>query len=172
MKVLSATTAELKKSFDFSGRIARGPYLSFLAISTILFALVLCTTLSFVGTGAAHWVVLGVAAVFYIPVTSAGVRRLHDVGAAGTLMLDPLKPAFAGLVLVWLLPLVGGATFTMLWVVGALFFPVIIAALISIALLGVTAATLIYFSNTMGLLLLPSQPGPNTYGPNPNEVPQ
>ncbi|MEL6808032.1 MAG: DUF805 domain-containing protein [Pseudomonadota bacterium] len=170
--MLSATATELKKPLDFSGRTGRRPYLCFLTVSIVFYAVALALAFSLASERHALWVFLAVTAVFYIPVTSAGVRRLHDIGERGVLMLDPLKPAFAGLFLVWLLPLVTGGAFLATWIVGALLFPAAIIIVVFAALFGMTVATLVYLSNTMGLLLLPSEPGPNKYGPNPNEVSQ
>ncbi|WP_244462768.1 DUF805 domain-containing protein [Phaeobacter gallaeciensis] len=111
---------------------------------------------------------------FYFPVTSAGVRRLHDVGESGLLMLEPLKPFLAlGVlaVLVWLCvsgTVIGG----FVGIFSALYFGTAITIVASIAALVALFLTLASFSTTLGLLFLPSQTGPNKYGPNPHEAPK
>lgn len=131
----------------------------------------LCIILLPVGQVAAA--VYFVTALFYLPVTAAGVRRLHDIGESGLLMLDPLKPAagfFFVLAVLWVLAS-GTYEGTVLTIFAAFFFAKAVIAVFVIAALFVLVLTLMYFSNTMGLLLLPSQPGPNKYGLNPREVP-
>ena len=173
MRPLRAVSQELSRSFDFSGRAARADYLWFLTASIALFIGCLILTLKLLSYARPAEVILVLVVTFYIPVTSAGVRRLHDVGHSGTAMLDPLKPTVIVLILTVLLVLfVWNTEFGAgLAVLGLLLWPLYLA----LAMLVIGAAvfmTSMFFSNTMGLLLLPSEPGPNKYGPNPNEVPQ
>ena len=165
-----AVLTELKRSFDFSGRTARAAYFCFLAASMMVFASTLATLSMLVSPEQFPYAVLWVTLLFYVPVTSAGVRRLHDVGESGSLMLDPLKPAFTFAMLCWVVPVIGGGLFSATLVFGVFFFPGVIGALAVLATLITAGLTLMYFSNTAGVLLLPSQPGPNRYGPNPHEV--
>ena len=170
---VAAVLAELGRSFDLRGRTARAPYLAFLLTSVALFALILALCVQLLPTATVAKAVYLTTALFYITVTSAGVRRLHEVGLSGTHMLEPLKPTFAFLTVVVLLWLFGGNTGVnvIIWISILLFAKPLVAVSCVIALIGI-AMTLMYFSNTMGQLLLPSQPGPNRYGPNPHEVPQ
>ena len=170
--LVRAFLTETTRSFDLNGRTARARYLSFLFVATLLYASAIWLCFAFLAEGYAATGVYLVTALFYLPVTAAGVRRLHDVGESGTLMLDPLKPAAAFGILLCLLGVLSLSSAGGLIVTAAavfLFGKVIVAVFSIAALLGV-ALTLMYFSNTMGLLLLPSQPGKNQYGPNPHEV--
>ncbi len=169
---LRAVRTEFIRSFEFSGRTARRHYLTFLATS--ISAMSVCLALLAIVLPSRH-VAIGMyltVAIFYLPVTSAGVRRLHDVWESGTLMLDPLKPAFCFTLL--LLGVFVAGTYTasgqLILFLTAWFFASAVIAIGAILLVICACLTLAYFSNTMGLLLLPSQPGPNKYGPNPNEV--
>lgn len=172
--MMRATVTETRRTFDLKGRTARAPYLVFLFCACVLF--ILCLTIcvkvipdQHVATG-----MLVCTAVFYLPVTAAGVRRLHDVGQSGLLMLDPLKPLAAMVAVMFLFAALMSSSAdigTMTFIFVTLFVsPTVWLALFCVVALFVTAFTLMYFSNTMGLLLLPSEPGPNKHGPNPNEV--
>ena len=167
-----AIVREAKRSFDFFGRTARADYLLFLATAILAYAAITAALILFLPAGWVPETLYVTTAIFYLPVTAAGVRRLHDAGLSGTLMLDPLKPAATFLVfllILWLFPTLG-LVVNALALLSAMFFTKLLVALLVILGLAVVSATLMYFSNTMGQLLLPSQPGPNQYGPNPNEV--
>ena len=162
----------LVKNLKYSGRMPRAEYLGFLLRSISLYVLALFVAYKFRGQLSFGWMTLGITAVFYLPVTFAGVRRLHDTNNQGALMLDPLKP-FAALyffkytvlyfanifpsvvVLIFFMAFFFGQTF--------LFFYLILIGI-------VTIVSLVYFSNTMSKLLLPSDPNANQFGPNPHEV--
>ncbi len=166
---------ELSRSFDFRGRTARGGYLAFLVTATCILAGTLWLAAQISAHDKFWWNALMIVAVFYIPVTSAGVRRLHDAGHSGVFMLDPLKPTVVFLVITYLgrMLFVGG--FSLVALDGSFALVTLFAAPFAffvwmIAFLGCFVATMVYFANTMGLLLLPSQPGTNAYGPNPHEV--
>lgn len=172
--MLRATVDETRRSFDLKGRTARAGYLAFLFCTTVLFALSLAICVKALPE---EYVVTGMfvtTAIFYLPVTAAGVRRLHDVGKCGNLMLDPLKPIaalYVVMLLFWLTVANSDAAFIVVYS-NLIFLGKVWFALFCIAALCATALTLMYFSNTMSMLLLPSQPGTNKYGPNPNEVSQ
>lgn len=173
MSVLTLCKQEIRRSFDFRGRMSRPRYLTFLAVSVFCFAaLFTFGTRTFARDHQLIFVLL-VTAVFYFPVTSAGVRRLHDIGETGLHMLEPLKPAAILLSLTSLLWLsfIGTTVGRFIGLFTVMFFSSAILLLAAIASLATIFVTLAYFSHTMGLLLLPSQPGPNKYGPNPHEVP-
>ena len=171
---LRAVNEELSRSFDFSGRTARAHYLWFLLASMALFIGLSGLTLTLLSNARTAEVILVLVIAFYVPVTSAGVRRLHDIGHSGTAMLDPLKPTITVIVLFLILAafVEQSAAASSALVLGVLLAPLPIIVLALLVVAPVTFMTALYFSNTMGLLLLPSEPGPNKYGPNPNEVPQ
>ncbi len=172
MSPTNAIAASLKKSFVFHGRIGRSEYLWFLAFSILVLAgcLTICWQLRHIFSfGITSLIIVG---MMYIPVTSAGVRRLHDVGETGELMLDPLQPSLTLVVLVGLANL---AVYFAPALLALFFFALILTRglllWIGILILIIAAVvTLIFFTNTASKLLLPSQPGNNKYGPNPHEV--
>ena len=165
---------ESARSFDLTGRTARADYLWFLTFSIIAYAAGIYACIRVLEPTQATLGIFLVTSVFYLPVTSAGVRRLHDVGESGLLMLNPLKPIVVLGVSVTLVWYAFAATFvgSLIGIFAALFFGSVIIAIAMVVALAALFMTLAYFSNTMGLLLLPSQPGPNQYGPNPYEVSQ
>lgn len=167
-----AVLLETARTFDLRGRTSRADYLWFLLAAAGLFAI--CIALCIKLFPAPATAIYVVTAIFYLPVTAAGVRRLHDVGESGALMLEPLKPVAGFFVILGLLWLWASGTQsgTLLAVFSAMFFGKVIVAILVVSALFVLVATLMFFSNTMGLLLLPSQRGPNTHGPNPHEVVQ
>lgn len=169
-----AFLTETRRSFDLRGRSARVNYLWFLLFSTTLFAGAILACIAVLPAGHVSAGVYQITAIFYLPVTAAGIRRLHDVGESGTLMLMPHLPTLvAGLILLALgLAYDGSASVKFVTILAAMFFAEIVYAIMAVVFISATVMTLMYFSNTMGLLLLPSTPGPNKYGPNPNEVPQ
>jgi uncharacterized membrane protein YhaH (DUF805 family) len=139
--------------------MSRADYLTFLAGATAALGLLfvagsmLMPKVWFASFG------FGVVALFYIPVTSAGCRRLRDAGEDPWRMLNPLKPALATLIGLWLLSLllrtpIGFAAFYLSALVAAPLYA-FAAALVS---LGVFVVTAIYFSDTGARLLLPSTP--------------
>ncbi|MCK0168162.1 hypothetical protein MWU52_11410 [Jannaschia sp. S6380] len=109
-----------------------------------------------------------VVALLYVPVTSAGVRRLHDAGFRGTLMLDPLVPTAKLAIVVGVLALVPPLS----WLTGAIFgwsmglavvfpLPILVLAIgIGIGLAITAIGTLVAFTNTAAHLLLPSRRTP------------
>ncbi len=173
MPVLCAFWLELRRSLDFRGRTARARYFGFMSVAISVFASASWIAVATLPDGQGWVGILVLIALFYVPVTSAGVRRLHDTGNPVTLMLDPLKPLAAFGVIAFLIGVaflssdVGIlALFASLFLAGK-----IMAALVVIAALLMLGLTMIFFSHTMGQLMLPSQPGTNTYGPDPHQVP-
>ena len=172
MKWSEDIKSELRRSFDFKGRTARRSYFLFLSVAILAFSAALAVV-PFIAPSVSVWAKIAiVTALFYIPVTSAGVRRLHDADLSGTLMLDPVKPILAISVtffvlplLYWLFPLSTG--FSIWWLALSGIGTIIFFA----AVLGGVIMTLVFFSNTMSSLMLPSHPSANKYGPNPHEVP-
>jgi uncharacterized membrane protein YhaH (DUF805 family) len=167
-----AVLTELTRTFDLRGRTARGPYLMFLGAAIVLFALCLTACAMFLPEGSKAIGVYITTALFYLPVTAAGVRRLHDVGESGLLMLDPLKPSIAAgllLGLLWLWVSFSDAG-NFVVVVSTFLFASLIYAVLIVGALVVLAVSMMYMSHTLGLLMLPSQPGANKYGPSLNEA--
>ena len=164
----------MKWSFDLRGRTARAPHLVFLFCATLSLAASFFLVVRMLPDEQLVTGLFVILAIFYLPVTAAGVRRLHDAGESGLKMLDPLKPLIALYMptfLIWIAVGGTGAVGVLLFA-GIFIFAQVAAMLFFIVALLVTVLTLMYFSNTMGFLLLPSQPGTNRYGPNPHEVPQ
>lgn len=155
----------MRRALDFEGRASRSEYLWFLAAATgALTAVIAICHLALPPRGA--WIGTAVTvALLYVPVTSAGVRRLHDAGHRGTMMLDPLAPAagfaIVAAILLWVPPfswltraviLVAIAT----WIIRVPLL--LLAGIVGFALAVTVALTLAAFSQTMGHLLLPSEP--------------
>lgn len=97
-----------------------------------------------------------------IPILAVGWRRMHDTGRSGLYLLYPI--------LVW----IGIASFaSFAGVTGALFagnFAAVFGGLVGVVMM--ISMIIAIFSPLIVIwwLTRPSQPGPNTYGPNPNEV--
>ncbi len=172
MAVARAILKDTARSVDLHGRITRADCLRLLAFWSLVFVAVIAIAIWLLPAEKAVQNIYVTTALFYLPVTAAAVRRLRDVGGSGMLMLDPLKSALTfGVVLLalcaWASLTVTGVFVTVLT---SLFFASSVVALALIGLLFVLVCTAMHFSNTTGLLLLPSSPGPNRYGPNPHEV--
>ena len=92
MHMMDAVKSCLQKSFDFNGRASRSEYwwfyLAFNVIST------LCGVISvfmWTITGSELWtIIVYLPYILYFPLLSAGVRRIHDHGKSGWLILVPL----------------------------------------------------------------------------------
>ena len=81
----------------------------------------------------------------FLPLLAASWRRLHDTGRPGWMLLLPHAIA---------LILIGLALVTSSSVIGLIAFVATLGSLVYVFI----------------MLAQPSQPGPNKYGPNPNEV--
>jgi uncharacterized membrane protein YhaH (DUF805 family) len=172
MNFWRAVQRELARSLDCTGRTARRDYLCFLSASTAAFSCLIWMGLQAETPNLRVGLVLMTTALFYIPVTTAGVRRLHDTGETGLHMLEPLKPIATLsllLLIVWLC-VTGTVAGTVVGLISAMFFSSVVVMIASIAVLVTLFLTLASFSTVSGLLLMPAQPGPNEYGPNPLEV--
>ncbi len=120
---------------DFQGRTARTEFWHY-----ILVYLVLSILLDFLGIRLLSTVV-GLALL--VPTLAISVRRLHDVGKSGWLVLVPIVPAFLTVSLFYLSGPLG-----------------VVFALATVA----CSAYLIY------LTVRPGTAGPNPYGPDPKAV--
>lgn len=159
MRPRDAIAEGLRNWYVFDGRMRRGPYLWFLAVSTLTYALAIWAA-SQVAPSQFGTAVLILTALFYIPVTSAGARRLKDAGFAGHLMLRPLLPALFVTVTACLLfgtTSVGSVFASVGLVIGAMFLPRVLLSLMALLAIATVIATMITFSDTFSKLLLPSQ---------------
>ncbi|RYF48008.1 MAG: DUF805 domain-containing protein [Comamonadaceae bacterium] len=82
----------LQKYADFDGRASRPEFWWF-----FVFQLGVYVVVSFLGSWLYFLAMLGLA----LPAIGVGVRRLHDIGKSGWLMLIALIPLFGGLVLLY-----------------------------------------------------------------------
>jgi uncharacterized membrane protein YhaH (DUF805 family) len=112
----------LKKYADFSGRASRQEYWSFYLFQFLVSVVLVIASIigiALVVTGQmAGWALAGPAGLTLVlftvytlvPMLAAGVRRLHDRGQSGWLMLIGLIPYVGGIILVILLALPGDQT--------------------------------------------------------------
>jgi uncharacterized membrane protein YhaH (DUF805 family) len=126
----AAVRTELLRSFDLKGRTTRAAYLWFLSTSILALAAGIWACHALLPDDQVIRGVCAVIALFYLPVTAAGVRRLHDVGASGLLMLEPLKPGLGLGTALWLLWLLATGTLvgTTSVILATLFFPAVVVA--------------------------------------------
>ena len=172
MLTVQATFSELARSFDFAGRTSPAIYFRYLAVATCAFGLTLYIVYQVFGAERFALNAFLTILVFYVPVTSAGVRRLHDAGMPGNIMLFPLKPLVAILIIfafngafIWF------GLVSLLFAIPILFvFTPVVVAISLFAYTVCALLSLFFFCQVSKLLLLPSQSGPNRFGPNPNEV--
>lgn len=124
---------------------------------------------------------IGIVALAALPLFSAGARRLQDTGAQG---FDAIKPwaSFAAAVVLgtWAaqsLHMVrtafasdtppdgpGGFGFVIVFFHGG--------GLLALVALGLLISFAVQITPAVAQTLFPATPGPNEYGPNPNEVPK
>lgn len=131
----------LKQYADFSGRARRKEFWLFTIIDGVI--KIVLSVVPFLG--------LVYSLVTLIPAIAVQVRRLHDVGKSGGLILYP-----------WL--------FFLVFLVFGWF---VIRGGMQIGSLGVMVVSLIWLGLMIWifvLMLLDSQPGNNRYGPNPKGV--
>ncbi len=100
--------------------------------------------------------------VIFLPGLSAGWRRMHDTGRSGLYLLYPL---IALLGILTFVNLIGGTQMLTSGDLQSLFHGVFgIVLFISLIVLIISPLLVLWW------LSRPSQPGPNQWGPNPNEV--
>ncbi|MCK0150550.1 DUF805 domain-containing protein [Marivita sp. S6314] len=165
-------------SIAFRGRMSRKAYWRFFP-----FGIALPIAAFFVAfvVDATYLARVLAAVLFAIPLLSANFRRLQDTGENGNEALMPWGyfamsacTFFCAYQLFYNAYSVFGLERSPLPygnLVGDLLFGLASLCLVALALV-LFIRFLMQFSVTTGQLLLPSQPGPNEYGPNPNEVPQ
>ncbi|MDA7416747.1 DUF805 domain-containing protein [Xenophilus arseniciresistens] len=91
MDFMTAVKTCFAKFADFSGRATRSEYWWFVLAYFVL---------ALVGSFIHQYVYFLVVLVFLVPMISAGVRRLHDIGKTGWLLLIGIIP-LVGLVLIY-----------------------------------------------------------------------
>ena len=167
----------LKKSVSFKGRASRSEFWWFVPIG-VLSPILLLMALS--ATGLHILIVIPLIWLSALPLFAVGSRRLQDTGEAGE---DAYKPwaffAIFALLASFSFKSGGlvedafasdtppdgpaGLAFTFVYFWGG---TVLIGVLALISLV----VFLIQITPAFAQTLVPSQPGPNKYGPNPNEV--
>ncbi|MHA3916252.1 DUF805 domain-containing protein [Halovulum sp. GXIMD14793] len=172
MTLVSAAKNGFRHSFDFSGRMTRCAYWAFAPSAVILPLVALFIT---VKTGMDLWQIYLAVFICAIPFMSASARRLQDAGEYGGLVVKLAFIVGIFLSLPWLLywTFTGGMYAALchhFFVMPLIYFIIFIVPIIVITVLWVVIAFLINFVPLPGMLLLPSEPKPNRYGPNPHEV--
>ena len=153
MKFTEATKTCLKKYFQMSGRASRSEYWWFLlaiVIATVIAALMdlmlFDASKNIDGSGPIEGIV---GLVLIIPNFTASIRRLHDTNRSGWYLLAPL----AGLMFAIFVGKMIGPTLGQ----GG---PIIVGIIMILS-----------FLLPIWWQTRPSDPNPNKFGPNPNEVP-
>jgi len=153
MGPIDALQSVLQNYAEFSGRATRSEYWWFVAIWTLAYIIVLV-----IQRNKTKLPEIGFYVVTIVPAMSVSFRRLQDAGHSGwwsLLELAILGALFAALIVS--LPAQDGATSQQ----AASFGPL------------AATSTVLFLLATLGIcwhFALPSQPGPNQYGPNPHEV--
>lgn len=166
MTPVQAVSRCLRNSFTFSGRASRSEFWWFVPLGSALPVFGACfapPNITGLGTLVTKLLIVVVASM---PLFAAATRRVQDTGwHAGDLWLG-LKPTIIVLLSGWLAYVgffvghpIGGAPRMLL--IGVPSF------LVFFTYVWLAPGTI---GSTIGQLLLPSNPGPNQYGPNPYEV--
>jgi len=150
MTITQPIVAGYRNALWLSGRTPRPEYWIFAAFGLSAFVMLLLAS-PFVG--------LAFGLLTALPGTSAAVRRLHDTGRRGWWLLLPAL-AVPGWLLVWIASAAAALAVRVDRLDDDRYF------------LAATAVMLLTLVPCLIWLAAPSQPGPNKYGPNPNEVPQ
>ena len=172
MTARHSITTCLWKSISTSGRAQRSEYWWFLPVGLAL-PIIAYNILIRWQPGLSHPTQILLSELFLLPLVSVTIRRLQDTGQHRNLVDTPLGALIGLSLALWLIfaePrwLVGG-------ILDLLLISPAIAAFLGFILALAIPASVIYFL-LMGLvtgiplfgqMILPSQPGPNKYGPNP-----
>ncbi|MBR9843916.1 MAG: DUF805 domain-containing protein [Rhodobacteraceae bacterium] len=153
-----------RKALSFSGRDSRAAYwwfVGFITLTLLGTAAMVDSLTPGTQTAAPKLWLLGivVSIVLYL---SSTFRRLHDTGRSGLQAFEPLLvfAIYGAVFAVTAMGLLNSEdTDAAGWLIGIL----ALNAILSLAFL-ITMARLVF------RLTRPSEPGPNKYGPNPNEV--
>jgi uncharacterized membrane protein YhaH (DUF805 family) len=169
MRTREAILTGLRKSFQFSGRATRSEFWWFAPVAAIPPVMLINYLQWFPPDFWGIWK-LGLLFLVALPLLAAASRRLQDSGEDGHQAIYPFMPLLimwiTYLLVVWLgqIPLLVGVVTVILIVIG---FILLIPIHFFVLWLSVQLT-----ATVIGQLLISSQPGPNRYGPNPNEVTQ
>ena len=156
-----------RKYFTFSGRASRSEYWWFFLFCTLggfISGFVESLINAVSGTPGGPTLLSGAFnLVTFIPGLSVGWRRMHDSGRSGLYLLYPIIAIFGMITFIGFFGDTEALTATPDAIFDGVFGTVVLISLLVIAL---SPLIVIWW------LCRPSQPGPNTYGPNPHEVPQ
>ena len=164
----------LSKFSTFSGRGSRSEYWQFFLASwlTLNLAIYSDVFIFYNSAGSVRFILSGyVVIILATPLLAAAWRRMHDVGMSGW---NTVLPQFVAVILLispllinWIFSDVVRQNWSLLMVARARLAnannPEILYSLIVVSVL-IYLLPLYWLTRT-------SQPGPNRYGPNPNEVP-
>jgi uncharacterized membrane protein YhaH (DUF805 family) len=147
----------LRKFATFSGRADRREYWWFLAAMVAAsVALSGLDRLTLADPMQRTEIEAAFSLLIFVPLIAAGFRRFQDTGRPGRLMLIAVAVSAAAKLLTE-----GGLLSLPLFAAPALPTAVFVLVLAAAAVVNLL---------TIAGLAMPSQPGPNRYGPNPNEV--
>ncbi|MCK4711539.1 MAG: DUF805 domain-containing protein [Marinosulfonomonas sp.] len=170
MNAVDAIKTGFRKSLVFSGRASRSEFWWFFPIGL---ALPIAAGAQLSWRVVEIWGIWRLLVVmgFALPLLAASSRRLQDVGEEGHQAMFPFTP----LIILWVgyMVLYGSVMLEGLMVGSGLFMILGLLALLILVPLHFIAllVSLWVASSVIGMMLVSSQPGPNKYGPNPNEVP-
>lgn len=175
MKLSFAIRSGLTGALRFRGRASRAEYWLFLPVGLLLPAAAVAI-LGLIGAPFGAILIAGVAAL--LPLIAVTCRRALDSGEAPEATLQPTMDLLLLLLTVWL----GYRTIPPLWLSladadGPAGFSIAVTLWAAILIFTAAAFYLFVTGLVRGTALFsqmaePSQPGPNTYGPNPFEVQQ
>gem|GEM_PF-1094145 len=176
MRPVTAIQTGFRKSLTFSGRASRSAYWWFLPFG---FGLPICVYLGLEvwNTEQSMWTHIAVSSLFLLPLISVTARRLQDTGEDGHFIRIPTGALIGFILSAWSISefsswlemvfstIDGPAGFGLLLIAGP-----IVLILLSFTLYFLISG-LVTGSPMFGQMLVPSQSGPNKFGPNPSEVP-
>ena len=155
MKPIEAFKSVLSNYATFSGRACRSEYWYFVAISD---AFITCGTKLLGSIPGIRLMFAIISLILVVPTWAVTIRRLHDVGKSGWLLVIRIILSFIvlGLIIAYLAVEISNVSST---------------GILSIALKNATRVSLIvlfvYYLYFLFLTFQDSQPGDNKYGPNP-----
>ncbi|MEO1154486.1 MAG: DUF805 domain-containing protein, partial [Pseudomonadota bacterium] len=167
----TAVKTGFRKAFNSSDRASRSEFWQFAPVALLppgIFALLTeWAVIEF-------WSIWRVLVLMFLamPLLTALARRLRDVGEDGEAAVWPFIP-FAAAWMIWQAYYWGSYLVVNVFGGGGFFLILLLYIGVGIGLVALAAAMIVSFVVTItviGHALLPSQPGPNKYGPNPNEV--
>lgn len=158
----------LTKSFQFSDRASRSEFWYFAPLWSLVCLLLLIVLRESVASGAGALMTFAIVSGVSLPIWSVGVRRVNDAGYWGGQFIAtflPLVICGASMFLAFGLPASEAETSKLFMGLAVVAF----ALFVPLSFFGFGHFT--RFGEAIGLLLVPSEPKTNRFGPNPNEVP-